>query len=121
MQNFFIFLSLNLIKLDFTCKYLSFNLFLILNLFIQRQRRFTQQIQACKIKNKTMDNLINIAKQFIYSNLSNLQKSTKTKKDQLSSFYIPMGSYFGAEICDLVGLYILDRLGKTYMSNKICL
>ena len=42
-----------------------------------------------------------------------------TSKDQESSFDVPMGSYFGAGLCDLIGLYILDRLGKTYMSNQI--
>ena len=36
-----------------------------------------------------------------------------TKKNQESSFDVPMGSYFGAELCDLVGLHNLDRLGKT--------
>ena len=40
-----------------------------------------------------------------------------TKKDQDSIFDVPVRSYFGAELCDLVGLYILDRLQKTYMSN----
>ena len=42
-----------------------------------------------------------------------------TKKDQDLTFDVPMGSYFGAELCNLVGLYILDRLQKNYMSNQI--
>ena len=41
-----------------------------------------------------------------------------TKKDQDSFFHVSMGSYFGAELCELVGLKILDRLGKTYMSYQ---
>ena len=44
-----------------------------------------------------------------------------TKKGQDSVFDIPKGSYFGAELCDLFGLYILDILKKIYIykSNKI--
>ena len=42
-----------------------------------------------------------------------------TKKDQDSTFDVPMGSYFGAKLCDLVGLYMLDRLQKSYMPNQI--
>ena len=30
-----------------------------------------------------------------------------------------MGSYDGAEICDLVGLYILQVLGEKYGKDKI--
>ena len=45
--------------------------------------------------------------------------STWTKKDQDSTFDVPMGSYFGAELCDLVGLHILDKLQKSYMPNQI--
>ena len=45
--------------------------------------------------------------------------STWTKKDQDSTFDVPMGSYFCAELCDLVGLYILDKLKKSYTPNQI--
>jgi len=34
------------------------------------------------------------------------------KKDQESTFDVPMGSYFGAELCNLIGLYILDKLSN---------
>ena len=42
-----------------------------------------------------------------------------TKKDQDSTFYVPISSYFGGELFDLIGLFILDRLGKTYLSDHI--
>ena len=42
-----------------------------------------------------------------------------TKKGQDSVFDIPKGSFFGAELCDLFGLYILDILKNIYKSNKI--
>ena len=41
------------------------------------------------------------------------------KKDQTSSFDVPMGSYFGAELCDLIGLHILDKLSGEYETGQI--
>ena len=43
------------------------------------------------------------------------------KKGQDSAFDILIGSYFGAELFDLVGLYLLDLLGKIYKSSQIIL
>ena len=40
------------------------------------------------------------------------------KKDN-PDFDITMGSYVGAEVCELVGLYILDILTKEFGHNKI--
>ena len=40
------------------------------------------------------------------------------KKDN-SDFNITMGSYDGAEVCELVGLYIQDILTKEFHHNKI--
>ena len=34
-------------------------------------------------------------------------------------FDVPMGSFFGAELCDLVGLYFLHRLKYIYNANEI--
>ena len=42
-----------------------------------------------------------------------------TKKGQDLAFDVPMGSYFGGELCNLVSLYILDILRKMYKSNQI--
>ena len=41
------------------------------------------------------------------------------KKDVNTLFDVPMGSFFGAELCDLVGLYILNRLKSIYNTNEI--
>ena len=40
------------------------------------------------------------------------------KKDN-SSFDVTMGSYDGAEVCELVGLFILNGLGITYGKEDI--
>ena len=41
------------------------------------------------------------------------------KKDSDPNFDLTMGSYDGAEICELVGLYILQVLGEKYGKDKI--
>ncbi len=35
-----------------------------------------------------------------------------------SIFYVTMGSYDGAEICELVGLFILNNLGQKFLQRK---
>ena len=37
-----------------------------------------------------------------------------TKKDSSSLFDVTMGSHDGAEICELVGLFILNNLGQKF-------
>ena len=41
------------------------------------------------------------------------------KKDGSLNFDVTMGSYDGAEICELVGVYILHVLGEKYRKVKI--
>ena len=41
------------------------------------------------------------------------------KKDGDKDFDVTMGSYDGAEICELVGLYILHKLGEKYGKERI--
>ena len=40
------------------------------------------------------------------------QDSTWVKKEGSEDFDIPMGCYDGAEICELVGIYIQNKLCK---------
>ena len=44
---------------------------------------------------------------------------TWIKKDSNSQFDVPMGSFFGAELCDLVGLYALSKLRHLYNYKDI--
>ena len=44
---------------------------------------------------------------------------TWVKKNSNNSFDVTMGSYDGAEICELVGLYILDELSKKLNKNDL--
>ena len=41
------------------------------------------------------------------------------KKGSTSTFDVTMGSYDGARICELVGLFILERLGETFGHENI--
>ena len=41
------------------------------------------------------------------------------QKCEIALFDVPMGSFFGAELCDLVGLYVLNRLKSIYKTNEI--
>jgi hypothetical protein len=41
------------------------------------------------------------------------------KKDNANAFDVPMGAYDGAEICELVGLYILNILNQELCTDSI--
>ena len=43
------------------------------------------------------------------------------KKNGDPDFDVRMGSFDGAESCELVGLYILHILGEKYRKHRICL
>ena len=42
-----------------------------------------------------------------------------TKKDENALFDVPMGAFFSAELCDLIGLFILQQLHPLYNDNEI--
>ena len=44
---------------------------------------------------------------------------TWVKNDNNSLFDITMGSYDGAEICELVGLFILNQLSEKFGKNNV--
>ena len=44
---------------------------------------------------------------------------TWMKKDNDSIFDVTMGSYDGAEVCELVGIYILPTLNEKYSGHQI--
>ena len=82
------------------------------------------------ISMKLLQNPINYASTFgrisneeivVHSRKSLLFNSNNIwiKKDSDPYFDLTMGSYDGAEICELVGLYILQVLGEKYGKDKI--
>ncbi len=50
---------------------------------------------------------------------TNFLVQTWTKNDSNSLFDVTMGSYDGAEICELVGLFILNKLGQKFGKENI--
>ena len=55
---------------------------------------------------------INIILHSCMSALSDSKGVEWVKKNDTNNFDVPMGSYMGAEICDLLGLYILSDLSS---------
>ena len=47
------------------------------------------------------------------------KKTPWTKKDDKGTFDVTMGSYDGAEVCELVGTYILNVLAERYGKNNV--
>ena len=41
------------------------------------------------------------------------------KKDDNTLFNVSMGSFFGVELCDFIGLYAPDHLKSLYKNNEI--
>ena len=73
-----------------------------------------------------LDNAISFAKQYVHINDESVQtiKLCRTslllydntpwvKKSTAESFDVTMGSYDGAEVCELLGLFILSKLDNT--------
>ena len=61
-------------------------------------------------------NIINLArKSLVFDN----KKTAWEKKGESPSFDVTMGSFDGAEVCELVGLYMLNKLGNVVSSENI--
>ena len=58
------------------------------------------------ISQDTKETIMQAAKSFLYS------ENTAWIKKQGGTFDITMGGYHGAEVCDLVGLYLLSQLSQ---------
>ena len=64
------------------------------------------------------DQEVTIIKHVRKSLLFNAEKAW-VKRDNASMFYVTMGSYDGAEICELVGLFILDSLARRFGKENV--
>eukprot|EP00795_Rhopilema_esculentum_P011087 gene11087-biopygen13455 len=67
----------------------------------------------CKITEKDTNIIMHARKSLLFS-----KGNTWTKKDS-HMFDVTMGSFDGAEICELVGLFILNKLGAKYGKGNI--
>ena len=74
-------------------------------------KRFTDSINFAKdyinISTEDLNIIIQSRKTLLFFN-----NEPGVKKDGDEDFDVPMGSYDGAEVCELVGSYILNLLGN---------
>ena len=98
--------SNSFIKFDIVNFYLSISEDLLLKAI-----NFSKSITP--IQDKFIENILYSRKAVLFN-----KNNVSVKKD-IPDFDVTMGSYDGAEVCDLVGLYILDILTKEFGHDKI--
>lgn len=65
------------------------------------------------VKKQVFDTILNARKSFLFH-----KDEPWTKKDTQSHFDVTEGSYDGAEVCELVGLYLLHKLQPLFPNNS---
>ena len=70
--------------------------------------------QHTTISNKDLEVIMHARKSLLFD-----KDQTWMKKDNDSTFDVTMGSYDGAEVCELVGIYILSTLNEKYSDHQI--
>ena len=70
--------------------------------------------QFVQISREDTEIIMHARKSLLFNN-----ESPWSKKDSTDLFDVTMGSFDGAEICELVGLYILSILGNKYNKNQL--
>ena len=65
--------------------------------------------QFTPIKQSDIDIIMHVRRSILFNN-----NNAWIKKNGDPSFYVSKGSFDGAELCELVGSYILYTLGETY-------
>ena len=70
--------------------------------------------QHTTISNKDLEVIMHARKSLLFD-----KDETWMKKDNDSTFDVTMGSYGGAEVCELVGIYILSTLNEKYSDYQI--
>ena len=63
---------------------------------------------------RSIDIIFHSCKSLLYHN-----DDPWVKKDTSVEFDVTMGSYDGAEVCEIVGLFMLDMLSKLFEKNSI--
>ena len=97
------------------CKFLKFDIIefypSITEELLMKSINFAKQFTT--IDDETTQIILNARKSFLFD----LDSNPWVKKDN-SMFDVTMGSYDGAEVCELVGLFILNKI--TTQSNAFC-
>ena len=66
------------------------------------------------ISDKDIDIIMHCRKSLLFDN-----ETAWTKKNHSSMFDVTMGSFDGAEVCELIGLFLLNNLSEKYGKNNV--
>ena len=77
-------------------------------------KAITYAITLVNISDKEINTIMHSRKSLLFNNTD-----IWIKKNGDTDFDVTMGSFDGAELCELVGLYILHILGEKYGKHKI--
>ena len=66
------------------------------------------------INDKNIDIIMQCRKSLLFDN-----ETAWTKKNHSSMFDVTMGSFDGAEVCELIGLFLLNNLSEKYGKNNV--
>ena len=66
------------------------------------------------ISDKDINIIMHCRKSLLFDN-----KTAWTKKNHSSMFDVTMGSFDGAEVCELIGLFLLNNLSEKYGKNDV--
>ena len=66
------------------------------------------------ISDKDVNIIMHCRKSLLFDN-----KTSWTKKNHSSMFDVTMGSFDGAEVCELIGLFLLNNLSEKYGKNNV--
>ena len=69
---------------------------------------------SVSIPRKSIDVIFHSRKSLLYHMMIH-----GSKKDTSVEFGVTMGSYDGAEVCEIVGLFMLDMLSKLFEKNSV--
>ena len=83
-----------------------------------KEEHLIKAINFARTYTNIEDKYVNLIKHTCNTILTYNNK-TWIKKDDNTLFDVPMGSFFGAELCDLIGLYALNHLKSLYKDNEI--
>ena len=66
------------------------------------------------ISERDIDIIMHCRKSLLFDN-----ETASTNKNHSNMFEVAMGSFDGAEVCDLIGLFLLDNLSDKYGKNNV--
>ena len=86
--------------------------------FLPIHHRISSQISFAKnytaIRDKDIDIIMHCCKSLLFD-----KETAWTKKNHCNMFDVTMGSFDGAEVCELIGLFLLNKISEKYGKNNV--